>query len=163
MKVTVKTEGFAELEQKLNKLSKDFRADLVVKNTLVKALRNAAQPIYETAFAIARYDAQRKSNYDSEGVYKPHMRDTLKVQARIPNERDKLSEYVSETDAAIAVVSFKKSAVSLANEFGTAKMAPKPALRPALESNLQQVTTILRNELKEFIDAYARRMYKGKK
>lgn len=163
MTATFKTEGFAELEQQLNKLAKDFSADLVVKNTLVKALKNAAQPIYETALTLARYDTNRKSNYDAEGIYKPHMRDTLNVQARIPNQRDRLSAYVSETDAAIAIVSFKKSAVSLANEFGTAKVSAKPALRPGLESNIQQVTNILKTELKAFIEAYAKRMYKGKK
>lgn len=159
-RMTFKTEGFQELDEQLQKLSKDFRSDLVVKNTLVKALKNSALPVYETAFSLARYDANRKSNYDADGNNKPHMRDTLKVDARIPNARDQLSEYVNPTDAAIAVISFKKSAVSLANEFGTAKMSAKPALRPALESNIGNVTDKLKSELAAFMDAYSKRMYK---
>lgn len=151
-KVTMKVEGFAELEQQLKKLAEGYRADLVARNTLVRATKEALVPVYQTAYSLAAYD---ESNIDNI-----HMRDTLRIDARIPTGRDKLSEYVKDTDVVIGVVSAKKSAVSLANEFGTAKMAARPFLIPALESNIQKVLDNLKSELANFIESYAKKLQK---
>jgi hypothetical protein len=92
-----------------------------------------------------------------------HMRDTIRLDARIPNERDKRSEYVNETDAAIAVVSVKKSAVSLAQEFGTSKISGKPFLRIALEQNGGEVLTVLKSQLASRIPDYAAKLARKRK
>jgi HK97 gp10 family phage protein len=91
------------------------------------------------------------------------MRDTLRLDFRIPNERDKQSAYVKDTDAAIAVVSVKKSAVSLANEFGTRKMSAYPFLRPALDRNVENVARILKEQLSFTIPAYALKLSRRRK
>lgn len=151
-RITVETEGFEEFEQQIKELAEGYRSDLVAKNTLVKAARIALEPAYGTARALASYDPNNISNI--------HMRDTLRINARIPNQSDRLSEYVNDTDSAIAVLSVKKSAVSLANEFGTAKMAARPFLIPALKSNIQQILDALKYELSFTIPEYARKLRK---
>lgn len=149
-KITVKTDGFEELERQLKELAEGYRSDLVARNTLVKAAKEALVPVWQTATTLAAYDPNN--------IEKIHMRDTLRIDARIPTGKDKLSEYVNETDTVIGVVSVKKSAVSLANEFGTAKMSAQPFLRPALESNIENVLSKLKSELSHLIPAYAKKL-----
>ena len=144
---TIQLEGFAELEQQLLELGKSFKEDSVARGTLSKAAKVALKPVYEAAISRAPYDTS------STGPI--HMRDTIKLDARIPNSRDKQSDYVKDTDAVIGVVSVKKSAVSLANEFGTKKMAAQPFLRPALESNVENVLSTLKTELGTLIVMFA--------
>jgi len=152
---SVKLEGFSEFEDQLFQIQTLFLADTTARQTLVKAVKTAMQPVYDRVATTAPY------NEKSAGPI--HMRDTTKIESRIPNSRDKQSAYVNETDAAIAVVSVKKSAVSLANEFGTSKMAAQPFLRPALDSNMDNVLTILKSELGRIIPEYAAKAAKRKK
>lgn len=152
---TIQLEGFAEFETQLIEMGKGFRADLVARNTLAKAAGVAMEPVLADAKAMA--------NYDSKNVSNIHMRDTLRIDFRIPNGKDKQSGYVKDTDAAIAVVSVKKSAVSLANEFGTRKMAAHPFLRLALDKNVEKVAGILKEQLSFTIPAYALKLSRRKK
>ena len=85
------------------------------------------------------------------------------MDARIPNSKDIQSAYVNETDAAIAVVSAKKSAVSLSQEFGNAHTPMHPFLRPSLDRNSEEVVRILGRQLAMIIPAYAQKLNKGKK
>lgn len=149
-KITIDLDGFAELEKQLTDLAEGYRSDLVARNTLVKAAKVAMEPVYQTAVTLAAYDVKNIDNI--------HMRETIRIDARIPNAKDEMSMYVNETDAAIAVVSVKKSAVSLANEFGTAKMMARPFLIPALESNIPKVLSKLKSELSYIIPAYAKKL-----
>lgn len=152
----VKLEGFAEFEQQLRDLAQGYRADLVARNTLVKAARNAMLPVYQRV--------EQTAPYDESNTGPIHLRDTVKLDARIPHGRDKMSKYVNETDAAIAIVSVKKSAVSLAQEFGTSKMPNgHPFLRPALDSQVEIVLDALKSELAYIIPAYAKRLNRRKK
>ena len=91
-------------EQQILDLAEGYRSDLVARNTLVKACKTALIPVLNSSYTLA--------NYDENNVDNIHMRDTLRIDARIPSEKDKLSEYVNDTDSAIGVVSVKKSAVS---------------------------------------------------
>lgn len=151
----VKLEGFAEFEQQLRDLAQGYRADLVARNTLVKAARNAMVPVYRRV--------EQTAPYDEENTGPIHLRDTVKLDARIPHGRDKMSKYVNETDAAIAIVSVKKSAVSLAQEFGTSKLNPQPFLRPSLDAQVETVLSALKSELAYIIPAYAKRLNRRKK
>lgn len=153
--ITIKTEGFAEFEQQLLALAHGYRADLVARNTLTKAVKVAMEPVLQTAISLAHYGKNNKS-----GI---HMKETLRLDARIPNQSDHNSAFVKDTDAVIGVVSVKRSAVSLANEFGTAKMPAYPFLIPALERNLTIVLSKLKNELSWSIPAYAAKLNRKRK
>ena len=151
----IKLEGFAEFEEQLKAMAEGFRADLVIRNTLAKAAGDSMKQVEFAATSMASYDVNNTS-----GV---HMRDTIRTDFRIPSSRDRESNYVNETDAAIAVVSVKRSAVSLANEFGTAKMAARPFLRPALDSNADSVLSALKERLSILIPAYALKLSRKRK
>ena len=150
-----KLEGFAEFEQQLLEMAQGFRADKIARGTLAKAAGVAMQDVYHRVQATAPYD--------EENTGPIHLRDTVRLDYRIPTGKDRMSGYVSETDAAIAVVSVKKSAVSLAQEFGTRKLSPQPFLRPSLEALSSQVLEKLKSELSVVIPAYAKKLArKGK-
>lgn len=149
-----KTEGFEELEQQLLQLAEGFRGDLVMRNTLTKAVRASLEPVLSSVIARAPYDEKNTGPI--------HMRDTARIDARIPTSSDRKSEYVSQTDAVIGVVSVKKSAVSLSQEFGNARTTPHPFLRISLESNRDNIQDILKSELAVSIPAYAKKLAKRK-
>lgn len=152
---TIKLEGFAEFEEQLLAMAQGFRADTLARRTLALAARDAMQPVEQAAKAMAAYDENNTENI--------HMRDTIRTDYRIPNAKDRNSGHVNDTDAAIAVVSVKRSAVSLANEFGTAKMPMRPFLRPAFDSNAEAVLGILKTKLTTIIPEYALKLSRRKK
>jgi hypothetical protein len=82
------------------------------------------------------------------------MRNSITLEARRPTDRDKRSKYIYDTDAAIAILSVKQSKVSLGEEFGTAKRAGQPFIRPSLEANQSVILQTLADELKKKIDRY---------
>lgn len=149
---SIQLEGFAELEKQLEQMALGFRYDQTARQTLVKAAKDALEPALNTAQALAHFDVKNTTEI--------HMRETLRVDARIPNSKDNQSGYVNPTDAVIAVLSVKKSAVSLANEFGTKKMAMRPFLRMALDARAEDVLTILKERLAFIIPAYAAKLSK---
>lgn len=151
----VKLEGFAEFEQQLLQLKEIGRADLIARNTLVKSAKVAMEPVY--------HRVEQTAPYDESNTGPIHLRDTVRLDARIPNAKDRQSKYVNDTDSVIAVVSVKKSAVSLAQEFGTSKLNPQPFLRPSLDGLTETVLSKLKSELSYFIPAYAKRLNRGKK
>jgi len=151
--ISFKTEGFAELEDQFKALAEGYRSDLVARNTLVKAVKVAMEPVLQTAQVRAPYDEV----HNKTGV---HLRETLRIDGRIPSDKDKMSEYVKDTDSVIGIVSAKKSAVSLSQEFGNARTAAQPFLRISLETNMQKVLSILKSELAFLIPVYARKLNK---
>jgi hypothetical protein len=149
-----KAEGFEELETQLLQLAEGFRGDLVMRNTMTKAVNAAMQPVLASV--------QARAPYDEDNTGPIHLRDTARANARIPTSADRKSEYVSQTDAVIGVVSVKKSAVSLSQEFGNARTAAQPYLRVSLESNRDNIVNILKSELAVSIPAYAKKLAKRK-
>ena len=152
-KVTITTEGFAEFDAQLKALADGYRADLVARQTLAKAGRVAMQQVYDDMVLRAPYDPI----HNTSGI---HLRDTGKIESRIPNAGDKMSEYVKETDSTITVVSVKKSAVSLSQEFGNARTVAQPFLRIALESNVENVLTTLKSQLGQIIPDYWKSLHR---
>lgn len=153
--VTYKTEGFAELEQALYLLAELHKYDSVTRQVMVKAAEKAMFPVLADATQAAPFDE------DSAGPI--HMKYTIRLDGRIPNNSDRKSQYVNPGDSAIAVVSVKKSAVSLAQEFGTSKIPARPFLRPALQTNADRVIENLRQELGALIDVYMQKLPRMKK
>ena len=143
----IKLEGFAEFETQLHALAEGYRHDLVARNTLVKAGRVAMEPVLRSIEALAPYDEINNTS----GI---HLRDTRRMDSRIPYDSDKASPMVSETDASITVVSVKRSAVSLSQEYGNARTVAQPYLRVSLERNVDTVLSILKSQLGQIIPDY---------
>lgn len=143
----IQLEGFSELETQLHALADGYRHDLVARNTLVKAGRVAMEPVLRSIEALAPYDEV----HNTSGI---HLRDTRRMDSRIPYDSDKASPMVSETDASITVVSVKRSAVSLSQEYGNARTVAQPYLRVSLERNVDLVLSILKSQLGQIIPDY---------
>lgn len=161
--------GAQELKEAFKLLSDDFGPKDQQK-ILVKAVRESMQPALLTAKANVPIDTGA-------------LRESLRIEARKPNRRDKRSKYIYEGDTVIATVttapgkvlakrkfynyaqSYKEKrdiystgiqsdARSIAMEFGTAKVPAKPYLRPALESNAPRIVNNLGAILKVHIEKY---------
>lgn len=143
-------EGLADLEAKLSELMALGRADKVAKQTLVKAAKTAMEPVLQEVQTTAPADS---------GL----LRGSAKLTARIPNSTDLRSTMINQSDVAVAVVSVKKSAVSLAQELGTKKLAPQPFLRPALAKHKDRVVTLFKEDLADYINEVAARQARRKK
>lgn len=152
---TFRVEGFEELEQQLLQVGQMYRTDLVARQTLSKAANEAMM--------VVLYSAAMDAPYDSKSDGPVHLRNTIRLDSRIPTEADKRSEYVNETDAVISVVSAKKSAVSLSQEFGNARTSAQPFLRPALESNAERVISSLKDSLSRIIPEYVAKLNRRRK
>ena len=156
-------EGFKELEDSLLEISQTVkRPDLLAKNVFRDAMIDALEPVLQQVQTDAPYDTNRKSNIDENGKEKPHLRDTAKIDARFPNDSDKRSSFVKDTDAYIATVTVKKSAVSLSQEFGNARTPAHPYIRNAFDSNVEKVTNILKYRLSETLPAYLAKLSRRK-
>jgi HK97 gp10 family phage protein len=153
-----RVEGLEELEAKLSELMEFNRADTAARATIVKAAKEAMQPVADQVKATAPYDPSPRTEKSPI-----HLRDTVRLDARIPTKRDHQSIHVNQTDAAIAVVSVKRSAVSLAQEFGTKKIPAQPFLRRALEQNAELVVSNFRTQFAERLMAYANKMSQRRK
>lgn len=143
-------EGLAELETKLSEIMALGRADTIARQTLVQAAKTAMEPVLQEVQTTAPTDTGT-------------LRASAKLTARIPNETDRRSTMINQTDVAVAVVSVKKSAVSLAQELGTKKLQPKPFLRPALAKHKDMVVTTFKDNLSEYINKVAARQARRKK
>ena len=157
----IKLEGFAELDATLNELSKEISSrgeNMEFRRILTKSAEAAMKPVLDSAQALAPYDGNRRP----DRVDQPHLKNTVRLDFRVPTDKDRMSNYVNQSDAAIAVVSVKKSAVSLSQEFGNARTSAQPYLRTSLERNSREVVEILKSELSTRIDAFAQRIAKRK-
>ena len=153
-----RVEGMEELEAKLSELMDIHRADSAARATIVKAAGKAMVPVADQVRATAPYDPSPRTKKSPI-----HLRDTVRLDARIPNKRDHQSIHINPTDAAIAVVSVKRSAVSLAQEFGTKKIPAQPFLRRALEQNAETVVNNFKTSFAEYLASYANKMARRRK
>jgi hypothetical protein len=148
---SVEFEGFKELEAVLIEMGEDLCYGKTANKVLLPAIRTAMQPVLQSAKQLAPYD---ESNTET-----PHLRDTLRVTARVPNARDQRSIYSAPGDIAIGIVSVKTDKRGMSQEFGNAhSKTPQPYLRPALESQANKVVNILGTFL-----TYKLQQYKSKK
>lgn len=153
-----KTEGFAEIDQQLTELVRDIQSPSEFKQfkkILSMSTRKALQPLEEDLKARAPYDAE----HNTSGI---HLRDTTRIDTRIPTEQDKKSIMVNESDAYIAVLSVKKSAVSLSQEFGNVRTVAQPYLRITAQTGVAKATQVLKAELSQRIPEYMQKVLKGR-
>lgn len=156
MPLIFKTEGFEELNDQLLTLAKDVRSESEAngfKKILTMATTKTLNRLIPEVQARAPYDGQTNKS----GI---HLRDTVRVNSRIPTAKDKQSYFVEESDAVIGILSVKKSAVSLAQEFGTSKIPGQPFLRITAERNFKTCENALKEELSNRIPAYIKSLSK---
>lgn len=165
----VAIEGVQELNDVLDELNNDF-GPKDAKNILVSAVRKSMRIVLDQAKTMVPVDT---------GALKA----SLRVEARKPTSKDKRSKYISATDVAIAtvttapgkvlakrkfynvkekknVVGIPSDARAVAMEFGTAKVAARPYLRPALESQSSTVVSNLAQQIRDSINRYKARQAK---
>ena len=161
MPMIFKTEGFEDLNNQLMDLAKDIRSTdefKGFKKILSMSTRKALNPLADDMRARAPYDGDRPSNKSNQ----PHLRNTVRVDTRIPTTQDRKSIMVNESDVYIGIVSVKKSAVSLSQEFGNARTSAQPYLRITAEAGREQATNILKSELSQRIPAYIKSLSKSR-
>lgn len=151
-------EGLEDLETQLSALMDMGRADKMANKTLVAAAKHAMEPVANQVRTTAPRGTKPRTEYSPI-----HMADTVRLTARVPNQSDRKSILVNQSDAAIAVVSVKKSAVSLAQEFGTKKIPGQPFLRRALQDNAEQVVSIFKRDLQDLISNQIAKQSRRKK
>jgi HK97 gp10 family phage protein len=145
----IETFGFDDFDATLKQMGEEFGYTDVNKKILIPALKKAMASTLPTAKSLARVNTGK-------------MRDNIRIDARRPTDGDKKSKYVYDSDAAIAIISVNQSNVSWGEEFGTAKKAGRPFIRPALESNENNIISTLGQELKIRIDKYQAKKSKDK-
>lgn len=146
----VKLTGFKELNDVLVEMGEDLCYGKTARRVLIPTIKTALQPVLEKARQLAPYD---ENNHSS-----PHLRDTLRLNARTPTPRDQRSIYSKPNDVAIGIVSVKTDKRGMSQEFGNAQVAAQPYLRPAIESTQDRVIAILSSFL-----TYKLTQYKSKK
>ena len=147
---TITTEGFDDFQKLLIQLGEEFGYTEVNKRVLIPAVRDAMQGMVSQAQSLARVDTGQ-------------MRASIKVDARRPNAKDKQSKYILKDDAAIAILSVKRSKASLSEEFGDAKKPGHPFLRPTFESNISNMTRNLSETIASRLNKYQAKKSKDKK
>jgi hypothetical protein len=170
--IDIKVEGFKELEALFEEMMEDF-GEKDQKKILRKAAGTSMQPVLQRAKMLAPVDTGAMAR-------------SLRLAASIPSRKDRRSIYISDNDTVISTVTtasgkqlekltfynYKESykqkkdvkttgvasdARVIANEFGTGKMAARPFLRPALESESYNVVNSLGDSLAESLRRYKTR------
>lgn len=141
-----KTTGFKELNDVLIEMAEDLGYKKTARRVLVPAIKEALKPVMDRAKSLAPFD---EKNFTT-----PHLRDSFRVEARIPNNRDARSIYHNPNDVAIGQVTVKTDKRAISQEFGNEQVAPQPYLRPALESEAQRVINIFGTHITYRIQRY---------
>lgn len=164
--VSVQFTGVQEFEALINEMQDDFGVK-DQKKILTAAVRKSMAPVLSKARQLAPIDTGG-------------LRASLRIEARKPSRRDKKSIYVNPNDVVIGTVttasgkqlakkkftnvktgqkqvSIESDGRAIANEFGTAKIAAKPYMRPALETTTSSVLTELGDNLRAQLIKYKSR------
>lgn len=170
-KITVDVTGMKEFADLIEQMQADF-GEKDSRKILNKAVRKSMGHVLNAA--------KSQSPVDTGGL-----RASLRLAVRKPTRRDKRSKYIENSDIVIGqvttapgnvlaklkykdartgekAVGVKSDGRAIANEFGTAKMAAQPFLRPAMESQAQTTVNSLANSLKAELEKYrAKQAKKG--
>lgn len=165
-RVTFGWEGFEEFDELLDQITMDFGVR-DARRILIRAVKDAMKPVL--------WDAKLAAPVDTGALQA-----SIQLEARKPTNKDKRSKYVDRNDAVISAVTtasgkklakmsfqnhhtntkqvgIRSDARAIAQEFGTAKVAAKPFLRPSLESNSVTVVGNLGESLRDELNKYKAR------
>ena len=143
------TTGFDDLFKRMDKLADEIgkgKTDSIWK----KAMGFAIEPVYEQARsnAAAHVDTGQLLNHIYMKVHRPQARDKSSLSYRgemflarvtLNPKRDDSQAKTTLSKGGRFRTAWKNRPVGLAVEFGTAKVAARPFLRPALDANIQNV------------------------
>lgn len=164
--MSVRFTGIDEFVTTLNEINNDF-SEKDAKKILNRAIRLAMAPVLLTAKSLVRTDTGALAA-------------SLRIEVRKPTNKDKKSVYVNATDIVIGTVTtapakvlakkrfqnlkntksnikqvgIESDARAIANEFGTANMAARPFMRPAMEGSAQVALDSLAVSLKTALQKY---------
>jgi HK97 gp10 family phage protein len=164
--LSIKFTGIEDLKKLMNEMQADF-GPKDQKNILKTAARKSMEPVLMTAKSLVAKDTGALAA-------------SLRIEARPPNTKDKKSVYVHNTDTVIGTVTtapgnvlakrkfhnlhntkskikqvgIKSDARAIANEFGTAKMAAKPFMRPAFQANADLIVSTLATSIRFVLEKY---------
>jgi len=153
--VSLKLEGLGEVNKVLKELEAEIGDKALKSKILVPAVREAMRPVLQAAI--------QNAPKDTGGLAR-----SMRIEARRPNRKDRRSKYVFSNDTVIATVTtapgkvlakrgIKSDARAIAQEFGTAKHAAKPYMRPALEANAQNVVDRLAKIILKRIEKFRKK------
>lgn len=131
----VKLEGFKELNDLLVQMGEDLCYAKTARRVLIPAVKAAMQPVLQTTKALVPFDEKNTTT--------KHLRDTVRLNVRVPTPKDQRSMYADKNAVAIGIVSVRSDDRALSQEFGNAQVSAQPYIRPALESNISRVLNIL--------------------
>ena len=155
MSVSLKLEGLGDVDKVLKELEAEIGDKAARSKVLVPAVREAMRPVLQAAI--------QNAPKDTGGLAR-----SMRIEARRPNRKDRRSKYVFSNDTVIATVTtapgkvlakrgIKSDARAIAQEFGTAKHAAKPYMRPALEANAQSVVDRLAKIILKRIEKFRKK------
>ena len=152
MKPTIKTSGFAGLEEALIELEKFTGRTHTGKNAVRRRMRNAMKRVEERAKALAPVD-------DGE------LRESIKTK----NAKAKQIRGLGEEGNLVVLTgptSVKGGGPQLFQEFGTVNMPANPFMRPAGDSEgpkvVDYVTDVLRTEIDKSVARARKKAARGK-
>lgn len=147
---TFKAEGFKELHDVLIEMGEDICYGKTAKKVLIPAAKAAMQPVVQTVKSTIPYDEKNRSGQ--------HMKDTIRLTARVPNSRDMRAQHADPDAVVVGIVSIRTDDRGMSQEFGNARVPAQPFLRLALETNANTVVNTLGTYL-----AFKLEKYKSKK
>ena len=172
--VSVQFTGVQELEELINEMQDDFGVK-DQKKILTAAVRKSMAPVLSKARQLApidtgglraslRIEARKPSRRDKRSIY-VNPNDVVigsvttasgKQLAKGLKLYDTEASYKAKKDIYKKVI-VESDGRAIANEFGTAKIAAKPYMRPALETTTSSVLTELGDNLRAQLIKYKSR------
>lgn len=177
--VTIKLEGVGDVTKAFDELAQEIGDKKARSKILIPAARDAMRPVLAMAQQLAPVDtgvlrlllqveARRPNSRDKRSKY---INSNDAVIATITTASGKKMKAMSEgkglqrskkrllklgatQEQADAFQGFESDARAIAQEFGTAKMAAKPYLRPALESQSQQTVDRLAEAMRKYMTKF---------
>ena len=179
--ISIKFDGAVELQEMLDQMRSDF-GEKDSRRILVTAVRRSMQPVLQNAKSLVRKDtgaleaslrieARKPSNKDKRSKYVSDADTVIATVTIAPPSVLAKKKFLNLKSGYANTSAFNKKPIKqvgihvdmrgIANEFGTAKISPKPFLRPALESGSQQALNSLFTSLALAIGNYKSRKNKG--
>lgn len=157
-KIKFKIEGLKELDEALSEMSK-----ATARNTLKRALMKAGQPMATEAARLAPYRTHfleghivvsaKIKNEVGNAEYSAAMRAGLGKAAAVSAMRDaRRAASASASSAEVYVGPTTKAFYGMFQEFGTARHAAKPFLRPAMDAKAEVFFGSMRQSLADEIE-----------
>lgn len=173
--VSISFQGFKEFTDLVNEIKEDFSIK-DSKKIINTGMKIAMEPALEKSRALVpvdtgalaaslRIEARAPTSRDKRSIYVNDSDIAIATVTTAPGNVLAKTKYINQRHVVtltnskgkswqLKTVGIASDARAMANEFGTAKMAAHPFLRPGLETSTQQVTDILGNSLGTALENY---------